>query len=245
MHTLICSNYTSDPRRSNLWIQYVCDLLARDITNCSRNLQMWIKSASPWGLGRHDGIDGGRGGSRLHGSHLDHGAVARPDRPVPPPIGRRGHRQCVVGLLDSTVLHPSADAAEHAETDPSEIQSSEAHTPTNPAQPASDPDPQRRVLAGGAAPGAGVGGRERSPDAPLTWRRRWEAIAVSVGGGGGGDAGGDSCGRWATVRGSKDTKLAFFTSSLFFCAPVPFEWRIAGFSLTVCFHSRFACFDLI
>ena len=72
--------------------------------------------------------------------------------------------------------------------------------------------------------------------------------AVTVGGGGGGDAGGDGgdgCGRWTTVRGSKDMKLAFFTSSLFFCALVPFEWRIAGFGLTVCFPSRFACFDLL
>lgn len=161
----------------------------------SRRHRWWQRRIpAPW---KSSGSRRGRS-TRLAGTAAHWAARAPAVRRRPP----RFHRSPSLG-----------DAAEHAETDPGEIQSSEAHTPTKPAQPASDPDPQRRVLAGGAAPGAGVGGRERSPDAPLTWRRRWEAIAVSVGGGGGGDAGGDGgdgCGRWATVRGSKDMKLAFF-----------------------------------
>jgi hypothetical protein len=49
-------------------------------------------------------------------------------------------------------------------------------------------------------------------------------------GGDAGDGGGDGCGRWATVRGSKGSTRFFFYFSVF-CAPVPCEWGIDGFSL--------------
>jgi hypothetical protein len=92
------------------------------------------------------------------------------------PLGGEG----TGGASSASSIPPFSIPRERCGTHPGEIQSSEVHTLTNPAQPASDPDPQRRVLAGGAAPAQQVGNGERSPDAPLTWRRWWEAIAVSV-----------------------------------------------------------------
>jgi hypothetical protein len=54
----------------------------------------------------------------------------------------------------------------------------QARTPTNPAQPASNPDPQWRVLAGGAVPTQDVGvgrGVEGAGGGRATWRR-WRSL---------------------------------------------------------------------
>lgn len=55
MHTTICSNYASAPRRSTLSTQFesMFDQLARDTTKCSRYPQMWTRTMlhlGGWGV---------------------------------------------------------------------------------------------------------------------------------------------------------------------------------------------------